>query len=97
MWRSRTLIIEPLTPQFTVDPDQWATDVYAGVGTPVKLRIPIATGKISFSWGSATGSCGQSTRVNVLVDGSHVGAIYFTHLAGAIKSGVITNNMVMEP
>lgn len=73
----------------------WATDIYAAEGTAVKLDVPIQTGtSLTFSWKSVT-SCGQSTAVNVIVDGATVGWLYYAHLNNAVTSGTITNGMTL--
>jgi hypothetical protein len=73
----------------------WATDLYAPAGTPVRLRLANATGAVSYSWASSSTSCGTSTRVNIAVDGVNVGWIYIAHLAGAVTSGPISNGMTL--
>lgn len=73
----------------------WATDLYAAEGTPVKLEVTAATGSLSYSWASSTTSCGQSTRLNVFVDGVNVGWLYFAHLNNAVTGGSITNGMTL--
>ncbi|HEV7454392.1 MAG TPA: hypothetical protein VGO07_03975, partial [Candidatus Saccharimonadales bacterium] len=73
----------------------WATDVYAAEGTAVKLDVTYQTGTtLTFSWKSVT-SCGQSTAVNVIVDGTTVGWIYFAHINSAVTTGAITNGMTL--
>ena len=73
----------------------WATDLYASVGTDVKLNIPYATGSLTYSWASSSTSCGQSTRLNIFVDGVNVGWLYFAHLNNAVTSGAISNGMTL--
>lgn len=72
----------------------WATDVYAAEGTAVKLDVTYQTGTtLTFSWKTTSTTCGQSTGVNVIVDGTTIGWLYFAHLNGAVTSGAITNGM----
>lgn len=73
----------------------WATDLYAAPGTQVRLRVKNETGALSFSWKATSTSCGTSTGVNIHVDGQLVGWIYFAHLDGAVRSGPISNGMVL--
>jgi hypothetical protein len=73
----------------------WATDLYGGEGTAVKLKVGAATGNVTFSWASSSTSCGQSTRINVFVDGVSVGWLYFAHVNNAVTSGIITNGMTI--
>ncbi len=47
----------------------WATDLYGTSGQAVRLRIANPSGGVSFSWKSTSTSCGESTGVNVFVDG----------------------------
>lgn len=75
----------------------WATDLYAPVGEPVKLHVS-SSGKLGFSWLSSSGcpsSTTSSTRIEVKVNGQPVGWIYYTHLAGAVRSGPIRNGMTL--
>lgn len=74
----------------------WATDLYASAGTPVRLRVS-SSGSLSFGWLSfSDGNCGQRTVVSVYVDGGLVGSIYFEHLANAVKGGAApTNGMIV--
>jgi hypothetical protein len=73
---------------------QWATDLYASAGTDVRFYAK-SSGALSYSWASSTTSCGQSTMINVHVNGVNVGRVYFAHLTNAVKSGPITNGMVV--
>ncbi|MFL6116196.1 MAG: hypothetical protein ACJ786_33300 [Catenulispora sp.] len=73
----------------------WATDVYAAEGTAVKLEVGNATGAVTYSWGSSSTSCGQSTKINVFVGGVNVGWLYFAHLNNVVTSGAITNGMTL--
>jgi hypothetical protein len=73
----------------------WAVDLYASAGTPVRLQVSSAS-PVSFSWVAfANGSCGQRTGVAINAGGVSVGTIYYEHLSGAVKSGPITNGMVL--
>jgi hypothetical protein len=75
---------------------EWGTDLYyAGGSTAVKLRVSNASGTVTYSWKSVSGSCGGSTGINVFVDGVHVGWLYYTHLSNAVTSGPITNGMTL--
>lgn len=74
----------------------WATDVYATAGTAVRFEVSYATGSLSYSWISVTnGSCGQRTVIDVKVNGVDVGSVYYEHMANAVKSGPITNGMIV--
>ncbi|HTE57606.1 MAG TPA: VCBS repeat-containing protein [Verrucomicrobiae bacterium] len=76
----------------------WATDLYAGTGTEVKLKLSNPSGVLSLSWGSGSAPCtGQVARViNVSVDSVGVGSIYFTHLTDAASTATApTNGMVV--
>lgn len=73
----------------------FSTDYYGSVGQEVRLRVGAATGNLSFTWAASTTSCGTSTRVNIYVDGQFVGWVYFAHLVGAVRSGPISNGMVL--
>jgi stress response protein SCP2 len=64
----------------------WATDLYAGQGTPVTLSVS-APGSVSFGWIARTnGSCGERRVVAVYVDGLQVGSIYYEHMASAAST-----------
>lgn len=73
----------------------FATDYYGTPGQQVRLRVSNATGNVTFAWAGSSTSCGTSTKVNVFVDGAQVGWIYIAHLVGAVKSGPLTNGMVL--
>jgi len=74
----------------------WATDLYSNTeGKVVKLKAKVGAGALSFSWASSTTSCGQSVKINTLVDGQNVGSIYIAHLSDAVTSGNITNGMTL--
>lgn len=74
----------------------WATDLYSNTeGKAVKLKAKVGAGALSFSWASSTTSCGQSVKINALVDGQNVGSIYIAHLSDAVTSGNITNGMTL--
>jgi len=74
----------------------WATDLYAGEGTPVHLQVK-AAGTVTFGWLSyPNGTCGQRTVIAVYVNGSQVGSVYYEHLANAVRSGAApANGMVV--
>jgi hypothetical protein len=73
----------------------WATDLYAAATTEVKLHVS-SDGALTFSWANATGSCGSSRRINVLVDSTPVGWIYVTHLSdAAATTNAPTNGMTL--
>lgn len=102
-WAWNRLIYPPYTDSNSSHPSvhhtpgggNWATDVYAGEGQAVKLDVTYATGALSFSWVSSSTSCGQSTKLNIIVDGTPVGWLYFAHLNNAVTSGTITNGMTL--
>lgn len=73
----------------------WATDIYAAEGTAVKLNVPVTTGALTYSWKTTSTSCGQSTGVNIIVDGTTVGWLYYAHINSAVTSGAITNGMTL--
>jgi hypothetical protein len=73
----------------------WATDLYGAEGTAVKLKVSNPTDSLSFSWGTSSTSCGQSTRINVLIGGVNVGWVYFAHIDNAVTSGPISNGMTI--
>jgi hypothetical protein len=74
----------------------WATDIYAAEGVPVKLHVSSSDGVLSFYWISRTsGLCGQRTVIGVKVNGVDVGSVYYEHLNSAVTSGVITNGMTV--
>jgi hypothetical protein len=73
----------------------WSTDLYATAGKEVKLRVN-SPGNLRFSWSSAGGSCGESRRVNVIVDNTQIGTLYLTHLnSAASTANAPTNNMTI--
>lgn len=101
-WAYNTLVSPPYTDVNSSHPSvhhhpgggDWATDIYAPEGTPVKLNVPVVTGgALSFSWKSTSTSCGQSTGVNIIVNGATVGWLYYAHLNNAVTSGAISNGM----
>lgn len=73
----------------------WGTDLYAAPGAQVRLRLSNVTGALSFSWWATSTSCGSSTGINIAVDGVSIGRLYFAHLDNAVRSGAITNGMVL--
>lgn len=63
----------------------WATDLYASANTEVKLKVE-GEG-LSFTWDKqASGSCGQTRRVNVYSNERHLGKVHFTHLKDAAST-----------
>ena len=73
----------------------WATDLYAAVGTPVKLHVTSTDGVVTFSWHGSSTSCGTSTMLNIDVGGRRLGTLYVAHLEAATTSGPITNGMTL--
>lgn len=74
----------------------WSIDLYPKAdGQEVKL-IANSSGSMGLSWGTASGSCGESRRVNVSVGNKQVGWIYVTHLSDAAPTtSNPTNGMVL--
>lgn len=75
------------------DPDygDWATDLTASAGTPVRLHVTSADGPVTFTFNSTTDPCGAGVGgggvlVNVLVNGEPAGTVLYEHL-DAINSG----------
>ena len=74
----------------------WGNDLHASEGTPVHFNVTSASGALTYTWGATTnGTCGERTRINVLVNGELVGTVYYEHLQGAVKTGPITNGMTV--
>jgi len=75
----------------------WATDLYAGEGTSVRLNVTYGTAAVSFSYVNTYASCGGTAgvNINVLVGGQVVGQLNYTHLANAVTGGPIANNMTL--
>ena len=103
-WAYNALVNSPYTDSNSSHPSvhhtpgggDWATDVYAAEGTAVKLSVPIQTGTtLSFSWKATSTSCGQSVGINIIVDGTTIGWLYYAHLNNAVTSGAITNGMTL--
>ena len=70
----------------------WSTDLYAAAGTEVRLNVN-SSAALTFSWDvTASGSCGQTRRVNVLAGGSKVGRLHVTHLNEAASIDVVPKN-----
>jgi hypothetical protein len=84
----------PIAPPYTNDPSypavdpannggDWATNLWAPEGTPIILHVTSPDGPVTFEWVSSTASCdGQSSKMDVLVNGTHVGWIFFAHFQG---------------
>lgn len=102
-WAWNVLISPPYTDSNSSYPSvhhtpgggDWATDIYAPEGTAVKLSVPTVTGTLSFSWKATSTTCGQSTGINILVNGTNIGWLYYAHLNNAVTSGAITNGMTL--
>ena len=61
----------------------WATNVYAPEGTPITLQVRSDDGPVTFRWVSSTASCdGNSSKIEVFVNGADVGWIFFAHFQG---------------
>jgi hypothetical protein len=75
----------------------WGVDLHAAEDDPVRLNVSVASGlPLSFAWvPRANGTCGELTVVEIKVNGVSVGSLYFEHLQGAVKSGTITNGMIL--
>jgi hypothetical protein len=80
----------------------WATDVYAGAGTAVKLHATSPEGTVTFTSAGTTDTCssyganiaGHGIKLNVLVNGNQVGTVKYDHL-DAISGGPYTNGMTL--
>ena len=89
-WVSNVLESKP----YTADPSypgvnpannfgDWATNVYAPEGTPIILHVTSGDGPVTFRWVSSTASCdGNSSKIEVYVNGVDVGWIFFAHFSG---------------
>ncbi len=87
----------------------WATDVYAGAGTPVKLHVASPDGEVSFSYNRSNDTCssvgqniaGRGIVLNVLVNGQPVGSVDYEHLdnisSGPYSNGMTIGNVTSEP
>jgi hypothetical protein len=65
----------------------WATDVYAGDGTDVKLNLGNPTGALAYTFVAfGDGGCGHRVVVNVKVDTTWVGQVYFDHLKNEVDN-----------
>src|SRR3954471_14595490 len=83
-----------VNPPFTSDPSypavdpannggDWATNLWAPEGTPIKLQVTSTDGTVTFQWVSSDASCdGVSSKMDVLVNNTKVGWIYFAHFLG---------------
>ncbi len=74
----------------------WSTDLYAAAGTEVKLKAD-SDKALSFTWDTtASGSCGETRRINVFADNVKIGRVHFTHLTSAASTDTApTNNMTI--
>ena len=71
----------------------WGIDIYASEGAAVRLNVGYADGAVTFTRTSSTTSCGNSVKLNVNVNGTVVGWIYFAHIANvpsATRSARVT-------
>lgn len=74
----------------------WGTDLYAlGEGDQVRLKVNFPGSNVSFSKISSSTSCGQSLRLNVIVNGVTVGWVYYAHMSNVTSSTSFTNGMVI--
>ena len=89
-WAANVLVNPPYTTDNSSYPavhpanngGDWATDVYAAEGTPVKLQVTSPDGPVTVTWESSTTSCGTSSKVDVFVNGGFVGWIFYGHVQG---------------
>jgi hypothetical protein len=95
-WASDVLVNPPYTsdPSYPgVDPanneGDWATNVWAPEGTPIKLHVTSPDGPVTFHWVASTASCdGNSSKIEVYVNGADVGWIFFAHFQGGRGTNV---------
>jgi len=82
----------------------WATDLYAPAGTPVKLHIDSSDGPVSFNYNRSHDTCssvgpniaGHGIVLNVLVNGQAIGSIDYEHLDNIPGVGTnFTNGMTI--
>jgi hypothetical protein len=81
-------------PPYTNDPEypavkpannggDWSENEYAPEGTPIILHVTSPDGPVTFHWLSSTASCdGNSSKMDVFVNGTRVGWIFFAHFRG---------------
>lgn len=70
----------------------WATDVYAPDGTDVRLKFSNATGGLTYQYVSfPDGGCGHRLVINIKVDSTWVGQVYFDHLKNEVSSQAALN------
>ncbi len=89
-WASNALVPPPYTAANSSYPavnpanngGDWSTDLWAAEGTPITLLVTSADGPVTFVWDSSTTSCGTSSKVEVFVNGTRVGWIFYGHLLG---------------
>jgi hypothetical protein len=62
----------------------WSVDVYNAAATPVKLHA--GGSNLTYTWGSASSTCGSARRVNVFSNGTKVGEVQYSHLADAAST-----------
>jgi hypothetical protein len=63
----------------------WSTDLYGASGTDVKLKVSGGRA-LSFSWDTASGTCGETRRIKVLDNGAYIGRLSYTHLSNAAST-----------
>ena len=89
-WASDALVTPPYTADNSSYPavipanngGDWATDLWAPEGTPMTLQVTSADGPVTFAWVASTTSCGTSSKMDVFVNGTKVGWIFYGHLLG---------------
>jgi len=89
-WASNAFVAPPYTATNSSYPavnpanngGDWSTDLWAAEGTPITLLVTSADGPVTFVWDSSTTSCGTSSKVEVFVNGTRVGWIFYGHLLG---------------
>ena len=106
-WASDVLVAKPYTndPSYpAVDPanngGDWATNLWAPEGTPITLQVTSPDGPVTFHWEASTASCdGNSSKMDVFVNGTKVGWIFLAHFAGGRGSDISdpqpTNGMTL--
>jgi hypothetical protein len=106
-WASDVLVAPPFTnaPSYpAVDPanngGDWATNLWGPEGTPIKLLVTSPDGPVTFHWVASDASCdGNSSKMDVFVNSTKVGWIYFAHFLGGRGNNISdpqpTNGMTL--
>jgi Fibronectin type III domain len=106
-WASNAFVAPPYTATNSSYPavnpanngGDWSTDLWAAEGTPITLLVTSADGPVTFVWDSSTTSCGTSSKVEVFVNGTRVGWIFYGHLLGGRGTNIAdpqpTNGMTL--